>query len=151
MKSEEFDHNLILAFYGDFRRFENSLRKAGYAKDGHPAQADWDRFIQTIEARFNPNAEPEQIGAYLTVLDHAYQHGRAPRIKETMREIVLVSETIQKMGHDLTRGMILRRYTETEIVSIVAATLILSAWADLEPNVKRIWHNSSNAGNSSKN
>jgi hypothetical protein len=142
MQSEEFDHDLILTFYSDFRRFENSLRKVGYAKDGHPAHADWDRFIGAIETRFDPNAEPEQIGAYLTVLDYAYKHGRAPRIKGAMREIILVSEIIQKMAQDLTRGTILRRHTETEIAFIVAATLILSAWADLEPNVKRIWNTS---------
>jgi hypothetical protein len=96
MQSEEFDHDLILAFYSDFRRFENALRKAGYSKDGHPAQADWDRFLKAIEARFDPNAKPEWIGAYLTLLDYVHQSVRSRRMKGAMHEIVRVSKIIQK-------------------------------------------------------
>jgi hypothetical protein len=140
MNTDDINHELILGFYSDFCRFESALRKAGYFKDRHPSQADWDRFIGVVEAHFDPNTESERMGAYITLLDYAYEHGRDLRIKGAIREIILASETIQKMGNDLTRGTILRRYTETEITSIYAATLILSAWAELEPNVKRIWN-----------
>lgn len=139
MKTEEFDHDLVLTFYGVFCQFENALKKAGFSKDGHPAQADWDRFTRSIEAHFDPNEEPEIIGSFVTLLDFAYKHVSPRIIKGAIRDIALVAEIIQKMGNDLTRGSILRGYTDTEYTAMVAAMAILPVWAGLEPNVKRIW------------
>jgi hypothetical protein len=125
---------IALTFYAVFRRFEIALRKAGYSNSGGP---DWETFLHEIEGRYNPQAAPELYGAVLTLVDKYPRHFHRSTVAGAARDLRALSVLVRELGNDLTRNMMHRRYTSEHDETFMACLILLQAWSDLEPNLKR--------------
>jgi hypothetical protein len=129
------DPELALTFYAVFRRFENAIKKAGYSNAGRP---DWEAFLHEIQARFDPQATPELYGALLCMVDKYGKRIRGGTVDSATRDLRSLSAVIREIGDGLSRDMTHRRYTSDDDDTFIFCMVILDAWSELEPNVKRI-------------
>lgn len=53
------------------------------------------------------------------------------------RDLKALSVLVRELGNDLTRNMMHRRYTSEHDETFMACLILLQAWSDLEPNLKR--------------
>ena len=126
-EKNKLDLNLMLTFLFQFKQFEKTLRKAGHTKTGRPDEADWQAFICKIDGRFDLKASVElEMAVDFMLVSYAKSGKPYP-----LRDIILLTDQIQKLGKDLGRNINFQAPTSEEYDTMMAALVVMDAWSDL--------------------